>query len=47
MMNHLSDATCELNRVNSSPRTLTAAIRSTVGHAFYVSNWWSRLTVAL
>ena len=47
MMNHLSDVNSELNGTDSIPRTLTVATRRTAAYAFYSSNWWRRLTVAL
>jgi hypothetical protein len=47
MMKGFSDATCGLNRVDSTPRMLTRATRSTAARALYTPNWCSRVIVAL
>jgi hypothetical protein len=46
-MNRLPDSTCQLNEVDSMPRTLARAARSKAAHAIYASNWWTIVTVAL
>jgi hypothetical protein len=47
MMNRFSDATCGLNRGDSTPPMLTCATRSTAARALLTPNWWSRVIVAL
>jgi hypothetical protein len=47
MMNRFSDATWELSRVDSTPRTLTRATRTTTARTFFTPNWWSGIIVAL
>jgi hypothetical protein len=46
-MNPFSDATCELNRVVSRPRTSTRATRTTTARTFFTPNRWSGIIVAL
>jgi hypothetical protein len=47
MMNRFSDATCELSRVVSRPRTLIRATRTTTARTFFTPNRWSGVLVAL
>jgi hypothetical protein len=47
MMNRFFAAKCESNRVHSAPRMQTRTMRENTARAFFASDWWSKLTVAL